>query len=349
MKYFLLASLVAGCGAVSGARDAGDSGFDAGVDAGQPFVWPSLDGGAPCVPESPPSVLSKACLYSDIATRTVRADLVEYEPSFALWADHSGKRRWLFLPEGKQIDTASMDYWQFPVGASAFKEFELDGGVLETRMIRRTGPSEYQMVSFLWRADGGAEADAVPTGRDNVLGTAHDVPEERLCHACHDGEPGRIIGFSAVLLSKPGPGLNLKSLAQSGKLSAPPPLGVDYPVPGSPVQKAALGYLHANCGSCHNPNGEAYLFVNQVLRLGIVDTVAEKAPAQVTSSGRRTTALYGRQADNRVLKGSPEDSDLWLRMGLPAGGFIPKKMPPYGTEVVDEAGRAAIAAWIMQL
>ena len=72
-------------------------------------------------------------------------------------------------------------------------------------------------------------------------------------------------------------------------------------------------------------------------------------PAQVTSVGRRTTALYGRQADYRVMKGTPEDSDMWLRMGLPAGGFIPKKMPPYGTEVVDEAGRAALAAWINAL
>lgn len=334
-----------------GAADAaapvvGEGGAQAGGDAGAPFAWP--DPGPPCAPAA--ERLSQTCLYADFAARTLRADVVEYRPNFELWSDAASKRRFVWLPPGATIDTSDMDHWKFPVGARLWKEFALDGKVLETRLVERTGPGEgdYRVVAFAWREDG-SDADAVPSGRDDVLGTQHDVPSTRTCRNCHDGLPGKVLGFSAVQLSRGGPGVTLDALVANGKLSAPPPGGRGYPVPGSAIERAALGYLHANCGHCHNPSGEAYRFVDQVLFLDVA-TLALGDPTQTktytTTIGKRTTALLHRQSDLRVKAGDHAGSDVWLRMGRRERYFPPPNMPPYGTELVDLAGRDAVAQWI---
>lgn len=328
---------------------------DAAADApganDAPFAWPS-----PAPPCNPPLLevrLSQTCLYDDIATQKVRADVVEFEPANALWTDGAAKRRWIWLPPGSKVDTSNMDFWKFPVGTRVWKEFSLGGVRLETRLIERTGSAlgEYRMVSYRWRANG-SDADAAPLGASNVLGTEHDIPSALLCRECHDGEPGRVLGFSAIQLSHDGPGVTLAKLAASGKLSHPPPTGTTYRVPGNAVQSKALGYLHANCGHCHHPEGGAYALVNQILRLDVA-TVALGDPTQTktytTTIGQATTALIFRQSDTRVKAGKPSESDMWLRMGLRSNFFPPPHMPPYGTEKVDTQGRAAIEAWIAGL
>jgi len=364
LKQTLLISLlaVAACGAPSPGR--GDAGVDAGGDAGPgdagpdvpdasvvPFVWPSLDGGSACVVPANPTLLSQTCLYLDVKARTLRPEVVTYEPAHALWADQADKDRYVVLPEGGRIDTSDMDHWQFPVGTLFFKNFGLGGKLLETRLLRRTGPKagDFQLLGFVWRADG-SDADVSINGQNDVQGTAHDVPSQKTCGKCHDGEPGKVLGFSAIQLSHQKAGPTLRTLAPSGKLTAPPPPGVDYPAPGNATEAAALGYLHANCGHCHNPlGGEAYLLVDLELRLAVAERTPAASAAVQTAVGKKTSALLNRQAQYRITKGQPDQSDLYLRMGLRSTAFPPPQMPPYASEEVDPTGRAAIAAWISAL
>jgi hypothetical protein len=62
-----------------------------------------------------------------------------------------------------------------------------------------------------------------------------------------------VLGFEAVALAhEDARGLTLAELVREGRLThapeAPPR------IPGTPVERAALGYLHMNCGvSCHMP------------------------------------------------------------------------------------------------
>lgn len=319
-----------------------DGGFDAGVFP----PWPARDGGS-CSPPSTPSLLSQECLYSDLSTRTLRPDVVEYAPAYGLWSDGAAKRRFILLPPGAQIDSNDMDHWQFPVGTTVFKEFALDGGALETRMIRRNSlaSTDYTMVSFIWKADG-SDAVATSAGQSNVLGTEHDVPSSTQCRGCHDGEPGRVLGFSAVQLSKADDGVSLKMLATNGLLTAPPPRGEDYPAPGNSVQAEALGYLHANCGHCHNPNGEAWQFVKQDLRLRISERDPAQTQTALTTINKKTQAIFGTQATYRVVPKDPAQSDVYLRMNKRDTGWFPPNMPPLGTEHVDPEGTAAVKAWI---
>ena len=61
-------------------------------------------------------------LCADKACTQINAGIHAYTPQFPLWADTASKRRWIYLPPGKTIDTSDMDYWVFPQGTKIWKE-----------------------------------------------------------------------------------------------------------------------------------------------------------------------------------------------------------------------------------
>lgn len=291
--------------------------------------------------------LSETGLYADIASKALSPDLLAFEPTHFLWSDASEKRRWLRLPAGTRIDTSDMDNWQLPVGTQVFKEFSLGGVLLETRLIERfgPGPTDYWMGSFVWTADA-SDAVFAPDGSQNVVGTAHDVPSTRQCQECHFGEAGRLLGFTAVQLSGDRPGATLQSLATSGALSDPPPAGVSYPVPGDPVTAAALGYLHANCASCHSATGAAFGLNSLDLRVGTAQRTVEETGAWRTAVGQPLQLPFDPAIVFRIRPGFPEESGVYRLMATRAVGL---QMPPIATELVDPAGVALVEEWIRSL
>ena len=93
------------------------------------------------VSDALPGLLSQTGLYSDIAQKTVHSAVKSFKPRFQLWSDGADKNRWVYLPEcDPVIDTSNMNDWSLPVGTRLFKEFSLDGVLLETRLIERFGP-----------------------------------------------------------------------------------------------------------------------------------------------------------------------------------------------------------------
>lgn len=189
------------------------------------------------------------------------------------------------------------------------------------------------MGAFLWNAD---ESDAVfvPDGVTNALGTDHDVPSAATCWTCHAGEPGRVLGFSAV--QQPN--------APAALFEALPPSR--FTPPGNETARAALGYLHANCGHCHNPNGSARPDTDMDLRLSLADRELEHTGAYRTALGRSLQAFGSEQVTLRIARGRPAESAVLLRMTeLEAGA----RMPPLGSERVDPAGIAAVRRFIESL
>jgi hypothetical protein len=249
------------------------------------------------------------------------AGVVAFAPRYELWSDAAAKRRWIYLPPGTAIDKSDPDHWQFPVGTKLWKEFARDGKKLETRLIERTGPGpeDYVMVAYAWRADG-SDADLAEDGALDVLGTDHDVPATNRCWQCHGGEPGRVLGHSAIQLERGAPG----------------PEGV----------AASLGYLHANCGHCHNETGVAWVNTNMILRLAVGETSAA-ATAIVRTTENVPLSFYREpQVTLRVSPGAPEASALYTRLVVRGDG---RQMPPIATEHVDDLGvarvRGLILAW----
>lgn len=292
-------------------------------------------------------LLSQTGLYEDIAAQVLSGSALPYQPAYPLWTDGASKRRWVILPPGETLDTADMDRWRVPVGTKFFKEFSVEGRRIETRLVERLGPGEddYFMGAFLWQEDG-LDAAYVQEGQRNALGTDHDVPRAVKCWDCHEGEPGRIIGFSALQLSHQGSGVTLDSLVQDELLSHPPAADTTFPVPGDPTSAAAIGYLHANCGHCHNELGKAYADVDMVLRLGVAenDPGASRLYQTTLSVGLEKWAVEPYTL--RIDPGVPGLSAVLARMGR-RGGL--DQMPPIGTEVVDNSALSIVEAWIVSL
>ena len=310
-----------------------DEGADVPVDTG-PF-----DGGV--FNEK----LSKTSLYADFATKKIAPTALAFAPAHQLWADGTEKQRWVQIPPGTKIDTSDMDNWIFPVGTKFWKEFDdpTTKKPLETRLIERSTATSYRMGSYIWAADG-SEATYSEAGASNVNGTDHDVPDIAKCQACHNAAPGKINGFQAIQLSKPSTSsdpLNLTYLADNGFLSTPPPKGVMFPVPGNATEAAALGYMHANCGHCHNPKWEFFTITNQVLRLNVADTTVATTTTFRTTVFQPTTSF--KALTYRIYPGDSAQSAIGVR---PTHRGDAAQMPPIGTKHVDDAGVAAIHAWI---
>jgi hypothetical protein len=169
--------------------------------------------------------------------------------------------------------------------ANSTKEFRApDGTLLETRLIEHVADTgsddvDFWTGAFVWRADGG-DAVLTPEGATHVNGTSYDVPAQAMCRSCHAGKPGYALGLSHVQLSGPGRGMRLADFTAAGLLTDPP--ASEFVTPGDPVTAGALGYLHANCGHCHNPLGAAS-YVGMTLRLSAADLAPEATGTWLTT------------------------------------------------------------------
>ena len=283
--------------------------------------------------------LSDTGLYTDVRANTLAPGVMPYRPMFELWSDGASKRRWIALPPGTRIDTRDMDSWQFPVGTKLWKELTRDGIRIETRLLQRTGDGDgdWTTMAYLWN-DTNSEAIAVPDGVENARGTSHDVPAANECAGCHGGRPSRVLGFSAIELS--GVGL-LDELVTRDLLTAPPVGGLE--LHAAPEARAALGYLHANCGHCHNqqrpPRAGLRCFdpeneLDFLLRAGELGDVTR-------------TAAYRTARGGAIRPGDPDGSEVVKRMN--GRSRFPPSMPPLGTERPDDHGLATVQAWIRGL
>lgn len=349
-----------GAGALGGGGSGGQTngsggtgGTGAGALGGGGAGGEGGTGGGPCVVSlptitDPPMLLSQTGLYSDIASDTIASYIRPYEPKYKLWSDDAEKARYAYLPEcGAQIDTTDMDNWEVPVGARFWKDFTRDGVRVETRFYIRTGPtkSDYSFATYYW--DGSGDAVRTQLGLTDAGGTGHDIPPEGLCQVCH--KPSwRALGFSAIQLSHNLPGETIASLSNEGLLTNPLPGGVT--VPGDATSEPALGYLHANCGNCHNEfPGAAPVTLRT--RLRSTDATVDATDTYTTAINVPTTNFpcgAGNVAGgcDRAEPGDPAGSAIHQRMGSRA---LAAQMPPIATEVVDDAGLAMIDAWISAL
>ncbi|MDX2052667.1 MAG: hypothetical protein SFV15_09770 [Polyangiaceae bacterium] len=317
-----------------------------GSACGGEKATPQADIETSCVPEAellpiakPPRLLSQTGLFDE--TGALASYVESFEPRYKLWSDGADKRRYAYIPKCKKIDVADLDHWVFPVGSRFWKEFTRDGVRVETRLIHRfgEGPEDWFYTAYLWN-DTNSDAQIVPDGVPNAKGTTHDVPSQKDCKLCHEPQPERILGFGALQLTHDGPGLTLRKLSDGRRLSVAHSEG--FEVPGSPLAKEALGYLHANCGACHN---RFFQTVNLRLRLHVTDKRVEDTDTYTTTLGQEPVSFMcpGCQL---VHAGHASDSVVVHRLQSREMGLA---MPPIASKVVDEVGMKAVVDWINSL
>ena len=237
-----------------------------------------------------PRDLRDTGLFEPGSIERVREANQPFAPAHPLWTDGMSKRRWLYLPPGTAIDKSDPDRWDFPPGTRAWKEFSAEGRV-ETRLIERLADGSWRYSTYVWN-DQGTEATLAPEKGIPARG----IPSRLDCLACHEGAPVPILGYSAVQRH------GIRGARNEG-------------------ERAALGYLHGNCGHCHNATAlEATgLFLAQ--SAGHPDDAAAKTRASVAA--RAADILRRVHSDNRYIR-----------------------MPPLGVTVADTRGLEPVALWI---
>jgi hypothetical protein len=275
-----------------------------------------------------------------------------FAPKYPLWADGAKKDRYVYIPKCATIDNTDPDHWKFPVGTRFWKTFTVDNKVVETRTMHRFGEGalDWTYATYQWDVNKPADpASALlvsDVGVPNANGTTHDIPSLGQCKTCHNGLPEKILGFGSIQLSHDSAGvdLTLKKISDLGWLTKAAPAG-GYLVPGTPVQQAALGYMHGNCGGCHNDSTPTPASKPQILRLSVGQTMYATTDAVTTTVGvvvvSGNAAITGK---NRITLNDPQNSAILIRMMSRVAGV---QMPPLGTKLADtDGGVKVVTDWI---
>lgn len=361
-----------------GNRSAGDPGRPGGATVSwpldrigaEPLFAPSISGSAMSNPvwslivlaaaasgPAPlPVHLSETGLYVEGSTTRIDPRNLSFSPQYPLWSDGAVKRRWIYLPPGTAIDASRPDAWEFPRGTRLWKEFSRQGRV-ETRFIERLADGSWRFATYIWNEEG-TDATLAPVDGATVRGD-YAIPSQFDCRACHEGAAVPVLGFSALQLSpdrdplaphaEAGSAVDLRTLIARGLIkNLPPDLAATPPriQAGSPIERAALGYLHGNCGHCHNDNGSP-VPVDLTLAQSVTSGAAgvERVLRSMIDAGGRFRP-HGASATARIVTpGQPDTSVLITRV---RSRNPQTQMPPIGTSLIDREALALLERWIAQ-
>jgi len=314
---------------------------------------------------SAPGSLGETGLYQDVSAKTIASEIRSYSPQYPLWTDGALKNRWVYLPPGTTINNVDNDNWIFPVGTKFWKEFSFPhqsgSGMkrVETRYLEKKIGGTWDFAAYIWNEEESQATLAPSIGKKNAYptsyGTTHDIPSSASCVRCHSHGGDAIIGFDPLQLSVDRDALaphaeltfaghlNLAILSEENRLTHPPSSYAPKIAARSPVARAALGYLHANCGSCHNPMGSA-AYTQLYFRHSSGAESEASAPSFLSAVNQLATGyvIPGEDESFRIKPGSPEKSAVYFR--LQASGF--DRMPPLGSKVNDTIAADLIADWI---
>ncbi|MBN9161625.1 MAG: hypothetical protein BGO98_21410 [Myxococcales bacterium 68-20] len=305
-------------------------------------------------------------LYSSFADKTVATDVKPYKPGLEFWSDGAEKQRWVHLPAGSKIDIADWNEWVYPPGTKLWKEFKIGGKRIETRFFTKLPDNSWAHTAYRWNAD---ETDAVRKDGGETIdgigldGGPYEIPSTGQCDQCHMGRKDQVLGFDAVSLGlATATGQTLEKLAAEGALSKAPP-ATTLAFPGSPVASAAVGWVHTNCGACHNANTNASAGFKSHFLVRATDLAPADggAPATLEELDVWTQSYcvdtFRADPDGGAYKyirgGSPERSLMSVLAGsrVPAGDLptAGAQMPPIVSRAVDQEGVKLLDDWIATL
>ncbi|HSG64284.1 MAG TPA: hypothetical protein VLD39_04760, partial [Gammaproteobacteria bacterium] len=233
---------------------------------------------------------------------------------------------------------------------------------VETRMIWRASEDRWIFATYVWN-DEQTDALLAPDGgiRNHAkIGEKawHSIPSATDCSSCHDPSAKPVLGFSALQLSDDRDALaphakhlreglvTIATLESLGLLSPRRPDLVANPPrihSSSPRERAVLGYLSTNCGSCHNGDGPLSLLGMNLRQAG---DGTLPAPAMSTTgdvAGHWRVPGLSPGESRRIAPGAPEASAIVYRM---SSRHPSSRMPPIGSAVVDEDALALIREWV---
>jgi mono/diheme cytochrome c family protein/cytochrome c553 len=314
-----------------------------------------------------PALLSETGLYAGEGTRQIDPRNRPFSPQYPLWSDGAAKRRWIRLPDGAAIDATSLSRWEFPVGTRFWKEFSFNGRKVETRMLWRATADRWVFAAYAWN-DAQTDAALAPeTGIADVAEIApadaaqgkpakrHTIPGIADCRSCHDSARTEILGFDALNLSDDRDAnaphaetlaqgmITLRTLTEDNLIYPKRPELISTPpriAARSATERAALGYLSTNCGSCHNRE-------SSIASLGLILKHRDDATLATTINQRGHWVVPDAKEESRLISpGHPESSAIIRRTKSRRPS---SQMPPVGTVIVDREAVDLLTRWVREM
>ncbi|WP_052002832.1 hypothetical protein [Microvirga sp. BSC39] len=321
----------------------------------------------PAVPQNaagtPPATLQETGLYTDQDRLQVDPAHLAFAPQYPLWSDGAAKRRWISLPPGTAIDGSNPEAWVFPVGTRFWKEFSFNGQRVETRYLERKPDGQWLYAAYAWSADGRDAQLVSARGKRGAYplagGRSHTIPGVTDCKACHQGGPSEVLGFGTLQLSperdpdaphaelQPEPHVDLGYLVDNGLLVGLPKALLDAPpriAAATATERAALGYMHGNCGHCHNERGSLQN-IGLFLRHSVTNAGEPAAMSTIKQAVKKQAPGQSPDAVLRVEPGYPDRSGVMQRI---SSRYPALQMPPLGTELIDDEAVRLLNRWIAE-
>lgn len=316
-----------------------------------------------------PPTLADTGAFTDTPAMQVSPAFTAYDVNLPFWSDHAHKSRWFHLPTNTFAGFRQDGAWTTPAGTVWMKHFELEltNGVpesrrrLETRFLVRMTNGVYG-VTYRWNSstnavlvpDAGAEETLSIRDGDQIREQVWRYPSRTECLICHNAPAGGSLSFHTRQLNLPAtyPGdvrtNQIGALIAAGYLTnapaglhALPTFAAPAPAPGSPTiaestEWKVRRYLDVNCAFCHQPGG---------LGGGLWDARTTTSTDLAGLIRGTLVAPHGGPDARVIVPGNPAASALLDRMARRDA----RRMPPVGSNEVDEAGAALLTSWIHSL
>jgi uncharacterized repeat protein (TIGR03806 family) len=326
-----------------------------------------------------PRKLSQTGLFSSVQNETPAPGVIPYSINAHHWADHTHSKRWLAVPDRKQIEIDKQGHWKYPDGSVLAKtvSIEMEAGVpgssrrLETQILHREDGS-WRPYTYVWNDEQTDAQLADKNGFSRTL-TIRDprAPDGRReqtyrfaaraeCLICHNPwveTRTTVFGVqTASALAADARQLNtdhsyggrtgnqLATFKQIGLLSGHVPESIEQ------AQKFVDPYDEA---ADLNDRARAYLHVNcfhchQFNAGGAANIqLSHELPLEKTQTidVRPTQGTFGITDARIIVPGDPFGSVLYYRIAKLGRG----RMPRVGSREVDERAANLFYDWIAQL
>jgi len=292
-----------------------------------------------------------------------------YTLNTPLFTNYAFKRRFIYLPDGKQMKYNAETVFDFEEGSIIIKnfyypkDFRLPDGekkIIETRLLIKE-KDIWTPLNYVWNEEQD-EALLNYVGKKTEVswvdlnGTnrniTYNVPNNNQCKNCHlNGKKITPIGPTAAQLNGifkdlSGTISQLDFFAKHGHLNGLPKKELiprfsvwDDPKTGT-IAERGKAYLDINCAHCHQPQGSAK---NSGLDLRFSQNDSRKRGVYKppVAAGKGSGDLQ-----YSIVPGQPENSILLYRMMSNDPGVM---MPEIGRSVVHEEGIALITEYIENL
>ncbi|MDA1053803.1 MAG: PQQ-dependent sugar dehydrogenase [Planctomycetota bacterium] len=315
-------------------------------------IYELLPAGLPDTSAEFPRRLSETGLFKSLENLSPAPGVLPYTVRVPRWMDGAVGQRWIAVPGDARVTLASGDQQaRYPDGTVLAKQVNLASDNpekpirLETQILHYEGGT-WRPYSYVWNEEGtdATLADSIGADRPLQVTGGTGAIQERTwhvsatneCKLCHNAGSRFVLGFVPNQLED-----QLSALAAHKTVSGMPEVPealrlVDPHDESQNLDDRARSYLHANCGMCHHPGGNAIVsfYLNRDL------------PFEKLNTNKGTgIGTFGMRNAKLIVSGDPYRSVVMYRMSKL--GYA--RMPYIGSQVVDSAGIALVSDWIRSL